>query len=195
MNTNQPRPFWETLSKDAAANGVPINVNAPFLKRLFQLYRSVRNRPGFACVFWFRINQHMLRKGWRGSYRLRIWRQYRFGSNISPWADIGPGLYLPNPMNIMIGSSVKIGKGAGIYNGVTLEGTSIQNRPLLGDNVNVYTGSKVIGPRVIGDNSVIAALTLCKQDVPPNSILYGVPPHVVLVNKDNPHRPNEAARK
>ena len=188
MTDSQPLPFWDTIYQDATANDVFINTKASLIIRLWQLRRGIRNRPGFACVFWFRINHLIMKKGWRGGHWLRVRRQYRFASNISPWATIGPGLFLPNPVDVMIGSSVVIGKNAGIYNGVTIEGTAIQGKPCLGDNVRVYTGAKVLGTQIIGNNVVIGALTLCKQDVPPDSILYGVPPHMVLVNKDFPHR-------
>lgn len=119
-----------------------------------------------------------------------MWRQYRFANDISPYADIGPGLLLPHPVDVTIGASVKIGKNATIYNGVTLVGTLDEGLPQLGDNVIVYTGAKVIKPIRIGDNSVIGALALCNHDVPPQSVMYGIPPNVtikareeILINK------------
>ena len=175
--------FWDTVSQDATVVGSAINPRAPFITRLWQVRRLMRMRPSFACVVWLRINQLFVRKGWRGCFRIRIWRQYRFANSISEYADIGPGLLLPHPTDVTIGSAVKIGRNATIYNGVTLGSKHSgggAGMPQLGDNVIVYTGAKVIGAVKIGDNSEIGALSLCNKDVPPNNVMYGIPPNVTI---------------
>jgi len=141
-------------------------------------------RPFFACVAWLRINQLFIRKGWRGAYRLRVWRQYRFGNDISPYAHIGPGLHLPHFSDITIGSRAMLGSNVTVYNGVTL-GSKRHNgpdnaMPTIGDNAIIYTGAKIFGGVTVGDNSEIGALSLCNKDVPANSIVYGIPPNVTI---------------
>jgi serine O-acetyltransferase len=113
-----------------------------------------------------------------------MWRQYRFASDISPYAEIGPGLLLPHPSDVVVGSTSKIGRNATLYNGVTLgsKRSGDKDMPTLGDNVIVYTGAKIIGPLHIGDNSVIGALALCIKDVPPDSVMYGIPPNVTIAS-------------
>ncbi|MFZ3043627.1 MAG: serine acetyltransferase [Minisyncoccia bacterium] len=178
--------FWNTVCADAAVAGGTIHPEAPILSRLWQTRRLMRLRPGFACVFWLRVNQLWMRKGWRGSFRLRIWRQYRFANDISLYADIGPGLLLPHPTDVTVGSAAKIGKNVTIYNGVTLGSKRAggdADMPQLGDNVIVYTGAKLIGPVQVGDNSEIGALALCTKDVPSNSVMYGIPPNVTIKPK------------
>jgi serine acetyltransferase len=49
-----------------------------------------------------------------------MWRYYRFANEISEYAVIGPGLFLPHPTDVTIGSAAHIGRNATIYNGVTL---------------------------------------------------------------------------
>ncbi|MGD0328609.1 MAG: serine acetyltransferase [Minisyncoccia bacterium] len=176
--------FWDTVSQDAAAVGFKVDPHASFISRVWQVRRAMRHKPGFACVFWLRVNQLFIRKKWRGQFRIRMWRQYRFANDISPYADIGPGLYLPHPVDVTIGASVKIGRNAIIYNGVTLIGIEGRGLPRLGDNVIVYTGAKVIKPVHIGDNSEIGALSLCNKDVPPQSVMYGIPPNVTIKPKE-----------
>ena len=172
--------FWDTIRQDAAKVNFQMDLNTSLLSRLLQARRALRLRPGFACVFWLRVNQLFIRKGWRGQLRLRMWRQYRFANDISPYADIGPGLCLPHPVDVTIGASAKIGKNATILNGVTIIGTEGKGLPQLGDNVTVHTGAKIIKPIRIGDNSVIGALALCNKDVPANSVMYGIPPNVTI---------------
>lgn len=175
--------FWYTVCQDAAVAGSHIDPNASLISRIVQVRRLMRIRPGFACVFWLRVNQLFVRKGWRGHFRIRIWRQYRFANDISPYADIGPGLLLPHLVDVTIGSSAKIGRNATIYNGVTVAGVENAGLPRIGDNVIIYTGAKVIKPIQIGNNSVIGALALCTTDVPPNSVMYGIPPNVTIKPK------------
>lgn len=172
--------FWDTVCQDAVRYDWKIDPSASLISRILQTRRVMRHKPGFACVFWLRINQLFVRKGWRGQYRLRMWRIYRFSNDISPYADIGPGLFLPHHIDVTIGASVKIGRNATILNGVTLISFGAAGLLRLGDNVTVYTGAKVIKPVRIGDNSVIGALSLCNKDVPPNSTMYGIPPNVTI---------------
>ena len=183
MSTRTTCSFWDTVGQDASVAGFTINPHASLIKRLIQLRRAMLYRPGFACVFWLRVNQLFIRRGWRGQSRIRIWRQYRFANDISPYADIGPGLLLPHFINVTVGASAKIGKNVTLLNGVTVAGTETPHLPELGDNVTVYTGAKIIKPIRIGDNCIIGALSLCNKDIPPNSIMYGIPPNVTIKPK------------
>lgn len=183
-NCPNPVSFWDTVCQDAKRVGFKVDPEAFFLLRLLQVRRATRIKIGFACVFWLRVNQLFIRKGWPGVSRIYVWRQYRFANDISPYADIGPGLWLPHPYDVTIGASAKIGIGAEIYNGVTIVGlTGHKGVPRLGDNVTVYTGAKIIKPISIGDNSIIGALALVNKDVPADSVMYGIPPNVTIKPK------------
>ncbi len=184
-NKATPDPFWDAVAQDVARFDIEFNLNSSTISRLLQARRVIRLKPGFACVFWLRVNQLFVRKGWRGQLRLRMWRQYRFANDISPYADIGPGLLLLHPVDVTIGGNVKIGKNATIRNGVSIEGLKIKGLPCLGDNVTIGTGAKIIGPVRIGDNATIGVLTLCVKDVPPNSVLLSVPHNVTVPKEEN----------
>jgi len=186
-NDGHDYPFWDMVCADAAAAACHVERHAPLLKRLRQTYKWMRIRPFFACVVWLRINQLFVSRGWRGHFRIKVWRQYRFANDISEYAKIGPGLFLPHPVDVTIGSASKIGKNAIIYNGVTLGVRRAKEKnsgmPELGDNVIVYTGAKLIGPIHIGDNVDIGALAFCAEDVPSNSVMKGIPPSVTIKPK------------
>jgi len=185
--------FWDIVCQDAARVNFKFNLQSSLISRLLQARRVIRLRPGFACVFWLRVNQLFIRnKNWPGQYRIRMWRMYRFANDISPYATIGPGLFLPHPTDVTIGASATIGENATIYNGVTIVGIEIPHLPRLGDNVTVYTGAKIIKSVEIGDNSVIGALSLCNKNVPPNSTMYGIPPHVTIKPNNGPPTENES---
>jgi serine O-acetyltransferase len=48
----------------------------------------------------------------------------------------------------------------------------------LGNNVVVGAGAKILGPITIGDNTRIGANSVVVKDVPPNSVVVGVPGRV-----------------
>lgn len=179
--------FWETVSADAAVTGFPFNPKASFFSKLLSVRHTMKHRLGFACVFWLRVNQLLIRKDWRGRYRLKIWRNRRYANDISEHAAIGPGFLLPHPVDVTIGSTVVIGKNAIIYNGVTLGSKRVGEAgtamPVLGDHVIVYTGAKLIGAVRVGEHAEIGALSLCTKDIPAYSLMYGIPPNVTIKPK------------
>jgi serine O-acetyltransferase len=57
--------------------------------------------------------------------------------------------------------------------------------PSLGRNVTLLAAAMVIGNCKIGDNCVISAKTFIKdQDIPPNSLVFGSSPDLVIKNKE-----------
>lgn len=101
-----------------------------------------------------------------------IERRYR--CRISPGARIKSGLYLPHPDGIVIGEKSIIGKNVTIYQQVTI-GQNHKKYPIIGNNVIIYAGAKIIGNVHIGDNSIIGANAVVTKDVPSNSIWGGNP--------------------
>lgn len=55
---------------------------------------------------------------------------------------------------------------------------------MLGNNVRVYAGAKIIGNVVIGDDVVVGANAVVVKDVPSHSIVAGVPAKVIKRRKD-----------
>lgn len=178
------KSFWDDVCEDAAAAGTPIERKLSLISRLIRVWKLKRYRPSFACVFWLRVNQLWAHKVWRGSTRLRVWRLYRFANNISEYAVIGPGLYLPQIAGVTICSQAIIGKRATISGGVSIGANKgKEGMPHLGDNVTVHTGAKIIGGIKIGSNSEIGALVLCYKDVPPDSTVFFIPQNVIMKRK------------
>ncbi|MDD2973244.1 MAG: hypothetical protein PHE02_14060, partial [Lachnospiraceae bacterium] len=46
--------------------------------------------------------------------------------------------------------------------------------PIIAENVIVCDGAKILGPVVIGTNSIVAAGAIITKDIPQKSIAYGV---------------------
>ena len=89
-------------------------------------------------------------------------------------ATIGKGLKINHGLGTALGARWIIGENALIHQGVTL-GDRNGARPELLNNVTVYAGAKILGGIVCGNNSVVAANTVCLIDVPDNSVIIGIP--------------------
>ncbi|WP_037587484.1 serine acetyltransferase [Stenoxybacter acetivorans] len=68
--------------------------------------------------------------------------------------------------NVTIGSNLK-------YNKVNDEWENVGN-PIICKNVIISDGAKILGPIIIGENSVVAASAIVTKNMPANSIVYGV---------------------
>jgi serine O-acetyltransferase len=108
-----------------------------------------------------------------------------FGTEIAMGAEIGGGFYMPHSLGTII--SVKtVGKNFSCYHKVGI-GSSLEaggedldkNRPVVGDNVTVYTGATVIGSIKIGNNVTIGANAVVISDVPDNCLAVGVPARII----------------
>lgn len=73
--------------------------------------------------------------------------------------------------NCMIGQGVTIGGKSGWY-----------EVPVIGDNVIINAGAKIIGPVKIGDNVEIGANSVVVKDVPSNCVVAGIPAKILKSN-------------
>jgi len=113
---------------------------------------------------------------------------HKYGCYISLNADIGLGVKFPHPNGIVIGDRVNIGENCTIYHQVTLGGKVIGdaqsgNYPQLGDHVVIFSGAKLIGNITIGEHSIIGANSVVNKDVPPYSVVAGIPAKLIKDNR------------
>ena len=74
--------------------------------------------------------------------------------------------------NVVIFQNVTIGTNMR-FNKVSNEWENIGN-PIICKNVVIADGAKILGPIIIGENSVVGAGAIITKDMPANSIAYGV---------------------
>ena len=88
-----------------------------------------------------------------------------------------------NGLGVVIHSLAHIKMGTSIYQNVTIGGNGkdeIDNGvPQIGENVTISAGAVIIGPIVIGDNTVIAANAVVSTSIPENSLAGGIPAKVI----------------
>lgn len=93
-------------------------------------------------------------------------------------AEIGRGLKINHGLGLVVGARTKIGENALLHQGVTF-GDKDAGRPVVGDNVTVYAGAKILGNVFIGNNSIIAANCVCFINVPENKTAVGIPAKIL----------------
>jgi serine O-acetyltransferase len=111
------------------------------------------------------------------------------GVDIHPAATIGAGLFIDHATGVVIGQTAEIGDDVTLYQGVTLGGTSLRaekRHPTVGDRVTIGAGAKVLGAVTIGHDSRIGANAVVVRDVPPNSVVVGVPGQVIARSRPRP---------
>jgi serine O-acetyltransferase len=138
--------------------------------------------PGVHVLVFYRFAHRLWRAGWTTTARY-VMSMARFftGIEIHPAATLGPGLFIDHGMGVVIGETAEVGENVTLLQGVTLGGTSLKREkrhPTLGNNVVVGAGAKIIGALRIGDGSRIGAGSVVVREVPPNSVVVGVPGRV-----------------
>ena len=97
--------------------------------------------------------------------------------------EIGGGLYIQHGFATIITAN-KIGENCRIYQQVTI-GYRGEHCPVLGDNVTVACGAKVLGNITMHNNSIAGAGAVVVKDVPENAIVGGVPAKILSYKDEN----------
>ena len=91
---------------------------------------------------------------------------YKTGFQIPPNV-CGPGLNIYHFGYIIINASTRIGKNVTLYPGVLIGWKNVgENCPVIGDNVFIGSGSKIIGNIHIGNDVTIGQNCVVVKDVP-----------------------------
>lgn len=95
---------------------------------------------------------------------------------------IGERCFLQHSQNSFLNAN-SIGDDFYCLHNVTIGNDIIKGRPIIGNNVSIYTGAVIIGNIKIGNNVMIAANAVVRNDVPNNVLVAGVPAKIVKVLK------------
>ena len=94
-------------------------------------------------------------------------------------SKIGGGLLIRHHSSTIF-SVEKCGGNCTVYQQVTV-GFSHGKRPVIGNNVTIYAGAKVLGGVKIGDNVQVGANAVVTKDIPDNAVVAGVPAKVIRI--------------
>lgn len=139
----------------------------------------------FRAVFLFRLSNYFDKKGiFPLAYFFEKLMHITTVTWISRSAKIGLGFVIRHVGAIVIGGKSQIGENCEIRQGVTLGGNLGKEnhgttQPILGKNILVGAGAKILGPVKIGDNCIIGANAVVIRDIPENSVVGGVPARIL----------------
>lgn len=139
--------------------------------------------PGFRALnTWFTTHKLYMKGHYALARYLSLRAQQKTGIDIHPGAQIGSDFFIDHGSGVVIGETCIIGDHVTLYQGVTLGATGkvTGNRhPILGDNVVIGAGAKIIGRITIGQNARIGAGSVIIKDVPPYTTMVPAPAHAV----------------
>jgi len=95
-------------------------------------------------------------------------------------ADLGPGLVILHSLGIVINSEVRAGRNLVLEHGVTI-GAEKGRSPVLGDNVFIGAGAKIIGPVRVGSDVKIGANAVVTRDLPDGATAVGIPARIIKI--------------
>jgi serine O-acetyltransferase len=161
-------------------------------------YKGVISQRAFWKHFWFepgfrysvalRLAMYgraarWARFGFRQFSALMLYRYtVRYGISISSKTPVGAGLYIGHFGGIVVNHGSVIGDNCNIQQGVTLGKANRGARagaPVIGNNVFIGAGAKIIGHIHVGDGAAIGANAVVTKDVPAGTAVAGVPARVV----------------
>ncbi len=114
------------------------------------------------------------------------------GCIIGRGADFGPCFILVHADGVVINGAVRGGRNVMIEHQVTI-GAERQKAPILGDNIFVGAGAKIIGPVSVGNGVKVGANAVVVKDVPDGATAVGVPARYIF-KPDPPAAASEAER-
>jgi serine O-acetyltransferase len=137
------------------------------------VYRFGRWRYGIRSP-WLRKPLSVL---YRVAYKLV---QILTGIELPCEAVIGRNFVIDHFGGIVISGYARFGDNCRIRNGVVVGLSRVEDpvAPVIGHNVDIGTGAKLLGRITIGDNVLIGANAVVVRDVPADHIAVGVPARV-----------------
>ena len=129
----------------------------------------------------YRLGNWLLRRKVPVAPRLVYLATYlAFNSSIPPVCEIGEGSrFAYGAIGVVIHGQCKIGRRVLIGQNVTLGGNFGGGVPVVGDNVFIGPGARVLGEIRVGSNVIIGANAVVLSDVPDDSIVVGAPARVI----------------
>ena len=184
--------FLESIiNRDPAAKSkISIILTYPGVKAIF-LHRIAN----FFSIAKFDLIARMISQFSRFLTGIEIHPKAKIGKNlfidhgmgvvIGETSEIGNNLFIDHGMGVVIGETSEIGNNVTIYHNVTLGGIApsinsndqrnIKRHPTLEDNVVVGSGAQILGPIIVGKNSLIGSNSVVTKNVPEKSVMAGIP--------------------
>ncbi len=115
------------------------------------------------------------------AFLLFKWIEIITGISLPASARIGKGFYIGHFGGIILHSDVRIGENCSIGSGVVIGVRALGKAgvPVIGNNVYIGVGAKVLGNIKVGNDVKIGANAVVIHDVPDGATVVGIPAKII----------------
>jgi serine O-acetyltransferase len=99
------------------------------------------------------------------------------GFDMPSHIEVGPRFFVPHPVGTVV-TARRIGAGVTLVSAITIGMRNGSDFPVLGDEVYVGAGARILGEVTIGDRAQIGANAVVLKDVPADHVAIGVPARI-----------------
>lgn len=96
---------------------------------------------------------------------------------LDKYVDIGAFTYINAKYGVVIEESVQIGSHCSLYTLSTIDNK--KGKIILKKNCRIGTHSVIMPNVTIGENSIIGAYSFVNQNIPDNTLVYGIPAKII----------------
>ncbi len=167
----------------------PKRNNAPSWKHALRVVATALTSSGFHMMLVYRLGAFCHKARLRPLSMLCEKFIYHWYHCLIPCsAQLGPGIWVPHPLGIVLNPRVRIGRYVALLQNVEVVDVWPDDKGrsgLVGDRTILYSGAVLLRGAVVGEESIVAARALVTKPVPPRSVATGMPA------KTRPVRPEE----
>lgn len=153
--------------------------------------RKILNIGFFAMVVYrfgrwrYGLKNKFIRKPLSFIYKLLYFNIKNHGIELPCEVILGKNFQIHHNGGIVVSGYTQFGDNCIIRNGVTIGTARIDKieAPIIGNNVNIGTGAKILGGITIGNNVDIGANAVVLKDIPDDSIAVGIPARIIRKNR------------
>jgi serine O-acetyltransferase len=168
--------MWRTLAEDARELARAMGGSGD--RR--SLVRAVFTCDSYLILLLWRLRIGALR--WRIPLLNNLLRRVQtvfFGIELGKEITLGRGVFFVHPIGITVGGDSKVGDRVRFMGCNTVGTARGSGHPVVEDDVTLGAGARVLGPVRVGARAVIGANAVVLSDVPPDSVVVGMPARVV----------------
>lgn len=133
--------------------------------------------PEFRSVYYYRLSVGNPTGALLARLARAVWKGVA-GADLTGTPEIGPGLFISHGQATIL-SAERIGANLQVHQGVTVGWDYHgERRPIIGDDVFIGAGAKILGAVTVGDGALIGANAVVMCDVPAGATAVGVPARI-----------------
>lgn len=139
---------------------------------------------GTPAMIWYRFMQGARR--WRLVPLEMVFNRCNTmfcGCIIGRGAEFGPGFVLIHSLGVVINGNVRGGSNIKIEHQVTI-GAEKRQTPVIGDDVFLGAGAKIIGGITLGEGVRVGANAVVVKDIPAFATVVGIPPGQIILIRE-----------